>query len=165
MELSILFPNEPKDLQIKDVVLGKTESDDTCSCFEKYSYIELESDNLIINTWRGSCCCLIGCCYSCVDFNFISKITCFFRWFYCYKKITIKKEKVVDIGYIFSGIRINEEWKYWPVLALDNKQLILIGSAQELYEVKDRIIDLRNKLSIQKNSFYEIPNIYLNNLI
>ncbi len=165
MELNVLFPSEQTNVSVKKVKNGKSESDGICFFFEKYSNIEVESDNLIINLWRGSCCCLLGCCDSCVGYEFISKINNFFKWFYCHKKIIISQNEIVDVGYIFSGIRINEEWKYWPVLALKNKQLIIIGIAEEMADLTETIFVLRKKLNIEKDGLYEIPNIYKNNIL
>ncbi len=170
MDIQTLFPPEKINLpENQNLIYGKIENDEILGNFEKFSYIEFENNQIIIHLWNNYCISLFCCCCNCFNcfynYKFIEKLPPFLKFFYFYKKLIIKKDDIVDIGYFFSGFMINENWKYYPILALNNKKLIIIGKADEKYELIDYINNLRNKLNINNKEIYEIPYIYKSNIL
>lgn len=173
MNIERMFPvindnNAANMLPLHAPPIGKQDSDDICQCFEQYTYLKLEEEYVQINLWRGSCCCFLGCCSSCINYNFISSLSRWISCFCCYRTIIMPYNEIVDVGYIFSGYLINESWKYWPVLVLKNKDLIIIGNAEELTDLTYTITCIKQQINFSNTPSlqpYEIPFAYKKHII
>lgn len=160
MDLSALFPDErPVIIQISKG-LGKDDYDDGCSCFEKYTHLEVGKE-IKVFIWRGSCCCCLGCCGSCIGFSLVSKLPERVRKFYFYKELTISQEEIANFGYIWA----TQVGKYWPVMALKNQDLIIVGPAEYETDILNTVNDIRVRFGFPISHLAEIPMRYRDRIL